>query len=43
MFPALAAINYIGLVPFLLAGVGGDPKLNQQDGIFTQPRQVPKY
>jgi len=33
IFPALAAKNKIGLVPFLLDGVAGNPKLNQNDGI----------
>jgi acyl-CoA thioesterase I len=33
MFPALAKTNDIGLVEFLLEGVGGNPELNQQDGI----------
>ena len=33
LFPALAGKNKIALVPFLLAGVGGNPKLNQADGI----------
>ncbi len=33
MFPDLAARNHIQLVPFLLDGVGGNPKLNQADGI----------
>jgi acyl-CoA thioesterase-1 len=33
LFPALAAKNHIDFVPFLLEGVGGNPKLNQQDGI----------
>jgi len=33
IFPALAAKNHLPLVPFLLAGVAGDPKLNQADGI----------
>jgi len=33
LFPMLAKKNKIALVPFLLAGVGGDPKLNQPDGI----------
>lgn len=33
MYPELAATNKIALVPFLLQNVGGDPKLNQQDGI----------
>lgn len=33
LFPALAEKNKIVLVPFLLAGVGGNSKLNQADGI----------
>lgn len=33
IYPRLAAKNKIGLLPFLLKGVGGDPKLNQRDGI----------
>jgi len=33
IFPALATKNHIGLVPFLLDGVGGNPNLNQRDGI----------
>lgn len=33
MFPALAQKNDITLIPFLLKGVGGDPELNQSDGI----------
>lgn len=33
LFPKLAEKNKVALVPFLLAGVGGDPKLNQPDGI----------
>jgi acyl-CoA thioesterase-1 len=33
IFPALAAKNHLALVPFLLAGVAGDRKLNQADGI----------
>ena len=33
LFPELAEKNKIALVPFLLAGVGGNPKLNQADGI----------
>ena len=33
LFPVLAEKNKIALVPFLLAGVGGNPKLNQADGI----------
>ncbi len=33
MFPILAERNHAALVPFLLEGVGGDPKLNQPDHI----------
>jgi acyl-CoA thioesterase-1 len=33
IFPDLAAKNHAALVPFLLEGVGGDPKLNQPDHI----------
>lgn len=33
MFPELAKKNHIELVPFLLEGVGGEPELNQADGI----------
>jgi acyl-CoA thioesterase-1 len=33
IYPALAKENNLDLVPFLLKGVGGDPKLNQRDGI----------
>ncbi len=33
LFPTLAEKNKIALVPFLLAGVGGNAKLNQADGI----------
>jgi acyl-CoA thioesterase-1 len=33
LFPKLAEKNKILLMPFLLAGVGGNPKLNQADGI----------
>lgn len=33
IYPALAKQNNIALVPFLLEGVGGEAKLNQQDGI----------
>jgi len=33
IYPTLAALNHVDLIPFLLAGVGGDPVLNQQDGI----------
>ena len=33
IFPELAEKNNVALIPFLLEGVAGDPKLNQQDGI----------
>jgi acyl-CoA thioesterase I len=33
IFPELARDNKVMLIPFLLAGVGGDPDLNQPDGI----------
>ncbi|HET6252843.1 MAG TPA: arylesterase [Puia sp.] len=33
MFPQLAKRNNISLIPFLLDGVGGNPALNQGDGI----------
>lgn len=33
LFSNLASKNQMAYVPFLLAGVGGVPKLNQQDGI----------
>lgn len=33
IFPELASENNVTLIPFLLQGVGGNPKLNQQDGI----------
>jgi acyl-CoA thioesterase-1 len=33
IFPGLARKNDLILIPFLLAGVGGEEKLNQQDGI----------
>lgn len=33
MFPELATKNTVALIPFLLEGVGGETKLNQQDGI----------
>ncbi|WP_462268075.1 arylesterase [Mucilaginibacter sp.] len=33
IFPQLAAKNQLPLVPFLLQGVGGVPRLNQADGI----------
>ena len=33
IYPALAKENHVSLIPFLLKGVGGDPRLNQEDGI----------
>lgn len=33
IYPAIAAKNNMALVPFLLEGVGGNPALNQADGI----------
>jgi acyl-CoA thioesterase-1 len=33
VFPQVAEKNKMALVPFLLQGVGGNPKLNQADGI----------
>ena len=37
MFPAIAKKNNAALIPFLLEGVGGDPKLNLPDGIHPTP------
>lgn len=37
LFPALTTKNRLGLVPFLLTGVGGEPTLNQADGIHPNP------
>ncbi len=33
VFPAVAASEHAALIPFLLEGVGGQPQLNQADGI----------
>jgi acyl-CoA thioesterase-1 len=33
IYPSLAELNHVNLIPFLLEGVGGNPALNQQDGI----------
>lgn len=33
IYTELAAKNKMTLIPFLLAGVGGEPELNQEDGI----------
>lgn len=42
MYPDLAQKNDVGLIPFLLDGVGGDPELNQPDGIHptTKGHQI---
>lgn len=37
IFPALAKENNAILIPFLLQGVGGEAKFNQQDGIHPTP------
>ncbi len=37
IYPALAAKNKTELIPFLLEGVGGEPKLNLPDGIHPTP------
>ncbi|MFT3701716.1 MAG: arylesterase [Agriterribacter sp.] len=37
IYPALAEENKVTLIPFLLKGVGGEAKLNQQDGIHPTP------
>lgn len=37
IYPALAEKNKVTLIPFLLNGVGGEIKLNQQDGIHPTP------
>lgn len=37
LFPALAKKYKVSLVPFLLEGVGGNPKLNIADGIHPNP------
>lgn len=38
MYPELAKKNDVTLIPFLLKGVGGDPELNQADGIHPTAR-----
>ena len=38
VFQQLAQKNDCTLIPFLLEGVGGDPALNQQDGIHPNPQ-----
>jgi acyl-CoA thioesterase I len=37
IFPRVAEANHLPLVPFLLEGVGGEPELNQRDGIHPTP------
>ncbi len=37
IYPELATKNRLPIIPFLLAGVGGDAKLNQRDGIHPTP------
>lgn len=37
IYPELAVKNEITLIPFLLKDVGGEAKLNQQDGIHPTP------
>jgi acyl-CoA thioesterase-1 len=37
VFPEVATKNHAALVPFLLAGVGGEVTLNQADGIHPTP------
>ncbi|AMJ66361.1 arylesterase [Hymenobacter sp. PAMC 26628] len=37
LYQEIAAKNQVALIPFLLVGVGGDPKLNQKDGIHPTP------
>lgn len=37
MFPELAKKYQLPLIPFLLEGVGGNPKLNNPDGIHPNP------
>ena len=38
LYPSLAEKNGVALVPFLLGGVGGNPELNQRDGIHPTAR-----
>lgn len=37
LFPELAKKYHLPLIPFLLDGVGGNPKLNNPDGIHPNP------
>ena len=41
MFGELATKNSMALIPFLLEGVGGEPGLNQQDGIHPNEKGSP--
>lgn len=38
IYPDLARRDSLVLIPFLLRGVAGDPKLNQQDGVHPNAR-----
>jgi len=40
VFPAVAKAAHVPLYPALLAGVHGDPRLNQKDGIHPNPAGV---
>ena len=40
VFPAVAKGQHVGLYPYLLDGVGGDPRLNQADHIHPNPAGV---
>ncbi|MFD1469863.1 arylesterase [Hymenobacter caeli] len=37
LYQEISDKNHVTLIPFLLVGVGGDPKLNQKDGIHPTP------
>lgn len=41
MFSELASKNSMALIPFLLEGVGGEPDLNQPDGIHPNEKGSP--
>ncbi len=38
LYPAVARRNGLPLIPFLLEGVGGQPELNQEDGVHPNER-----
>ena len=40
IFPTVAKAEHVGLYPYLLDGVGGDPRLNQPDHIHPNPAGV---